>query len=111
MSEFYGIRDGHCARFFVEYTVAAIVVKCWSNVKPFMTAIIPGASCGCFAMDEYAATRWSQWCGIKVERTKKVFPSRECQVAVAGTEEVQCEFCMWDAQVPPVCWEVGSCSR
>jgi hypothetical protein len=72
VSEFDGVRDGRQARFFVEYTVAAIVVKCWSNVKPFMTAIIPGASCGCFAVVEYVdhdrPTRTSE--GISAEESR-----------------------------------------
>ena len=73
VSEFDGICDGHSTRLFVEDAVAAIVVKCWSNVEPFMTAIIPRALCSCFAVDKDATP--CQWSGIKVERPKEVFPS------------------------------------
>ena len=90
VSELDGICDGNSARFFVEDAVAAIVVKCWTNIEPFMAAIIPGATRSGFAMNEYATTSWSQWCGIKVEGTKEVFPCREFRVAVTGAEEVEC---------------------
>ena len=59
VSELDGIRDGNSARFFVEDAVAAIVVKCWTNIEPLMAAIIPGAPRSGFAMNEYATPRWS----------------------------------------------------
>ena len=36
-----------------------------------MTVIIPGVVGGGFAVDEYATASWPQWCGIKVEGTKR----------------------------------------
>ena len=86
--ELDGIGDGNGLGFFVEDSVAAVVVKCRSNIEPLMAAIIPRATGHGFVVDEYATSRWSKWCGIKVERSKQVFPCRDCRVTLAGAEKV-----------------------
>ena len=50
--EFDGIGDDKGSRFFVEDSVALVVVECWSNIETIEAAIIPGAmDCG-FVVDE-----------------------------------------------------------
>ena len=57
--ELDGIGDGNGLGFFVEDSVAAVVVECWSNIEPLMAVIIPRAmGCG-LVVDEYATSRWS----------------------------------------------------
>ena len=84
--EFDGVSDSDGSGFFVEDSVAAVVLECWSNIKTIVASIIPGATCRGFVVDEYARSRWSKWCGIKVERSKKVVPCRDCRVTSAGAE-------------------------
>ncbi len=57
--EFDGIGDGNGSGFFVEDSVAAVVVECWSNIEPIMAAIIPRATGRGFVVDEYATSHWS----------------------------------------------------
>ena len=81
--EFDGISDSDGSGFFVEDSVAAVVLECWSNIKTIVASIIPGATCHGFVVDVYGTSSWSQWCGIKVECSKKVMPCGDSRVASA----------------------------
>ncbi len=50
--EFDSIGDDNGSRFFVEDSVALVVVQCWSNIETIVSTIIPGATGCCFVVDE-----------------------------------------------------------
>ncbi len=81
--EFDGISDSNGLGFFVEDSVATVVVECWSNIEALVASIIPGATCRGFVVDEYATSSWPKWCGIKVECSEKVMPCGDIRVASA----------------------------
>ena len=83
VSELDSIRDGNDLGFFVEDSVAAVVLECWSNIKTIVASIIPGATCHGFVVDVYQTSSWSQWCSIKVECSEKVMPCGDIRVASA----------------------------
>ena len=50
--ELDGIGDGNGLGFFVEGSVVAVVMECWSNIETIVAAMIPGAVDHGFVMDE-----------------------------------------------------------
>lgn len=66
-------------------------------------------------MDEDFTTCGVHGCGIKVEVAKEGVPGRRCSVCGGGPEEVKCEFCLGQQQVPAVAgerrWETGQNGR
>ena len=54
---------------------AAIVGECWADVEAIAASVGPGLALAGFVVDDYWATNWAEWCGVKVEGAVEVFPS------------------------------------